>query len=285
MVVILNSLKVNAAIAAIVKKERKSYSFAGFIGNGSKLTAEIISMGIGYNPANANISLVNINLIQTSLVNTDNKEVTVADLEKSFLLARNSAYKEMPTKRTGLLNVFKSCKDVTPEQILIATNKGKKGSGTRIKSIKTVAAIAALVDGSADVTGSEINIVRRNSVSFQEFGEQTGSFFDMMTYITTQDCYDTNEDEYTKEALTAYYETLGPLNLEAEKAISATNNARKLRNEVFFNNTTGARFIYTQAKKYIAGKFGFKSAENQKVRKLPFPNLIPKKLRTPTTTY
>ena len=285
MVVVLNSLKTNAVIAAIVKKERKSHSFAGFIGNGTILIADIGAMGIDYNPANTDITLVNINLIQTSLVNTDNKEVTVAALEKPFLLARNSAYKEMPAKRTGLLNAFKSCKGVTPEQILIAINKGKKGSGTRIKSIKIVPALADLADGSADVTGSEINVIRRNSVSFQEFGEQTGSFFAMMTYITTQDCYDTNEDQYKKEALTTYYETLSPLNLAAEKAISATNDARKLRNEAFFNNTTGARFIYTQAKKYIAGKYGFKSAENQKVRKLPFPNLIPKKYRTPTTTY
>ncbi len=285
MVVIKNSLKINAAVAAIVKKERKPHSFSGFISSGTKLIAEITAMGIDYNPANTDITLVNINLIQLGIVSLNNKEVTVADLEKEFLLNRNGRYKEMPTMRTGLLNAFKTCKDVTKEQILIATNKGKKGSGIRIKSLKVVPLLAALIDGSADVIGSEINAIRRNSVSFQEFGEQTGSFFDMMTYITSQGCYITNEEQYKKETLTIYYESLGTLNSAAENAISDTNKARKLRNEAFFNNTTGARFIYTQAKSYIAGKFGFKSAENQKVRKLPFPNLISKKLRTPTTNY
>ena len=145
--------------------------------------------------------------------------------------------------------------------------------------------VEPIVDGSADVSGSELNTIRRKSVSFQEFGIRQGSFFDMMTYITSQSCYATNDAEYKAEALTTYYESLGTANTDAENAIAATNDARRLRNESFFNNTTGARFIYTQTKKYIASKFGFKSAENQKVKGLPFPNLIKKSLRTPTTNY
>jgi len=105
-----------------------------------------------------------------------------------------------------------------------------------------------------------------------------------LTYLSGQLNYDTNNERLKIITMKVYQESLPLLNSTAEAAIYTSNKVSGIRNETFFNNTNGARFIYGQVKDYFAS-FGSKSVENKMVKSLPFPNLIKKANRTTTTNY
>jgi hypothetical protein len=282
---IVKTVGLISAEIAIVKKVRKHHSFDGYIGNGDKLIAALGVLGIEYDPANPNISLAKLIQVQKQIL-TDNNNVTATiNPEKETQLARQEAYDLMKAFTTDALNAFKASEGVTPAQILIAINLAKGVFSIRIISIKSDPVQAT--DGSGVVTSSdaEVNAIRRNSVSEQQFSGRTGNFFKFVTYLSGQTAYNPNELRLTIASLMAYYNSLAPLNVAAEAAIFATNLARKKRNLSFFENTKGSRFLYTQAKKYVASRFGIKSAEYKEIKGLPFPNLIKKKDRTPETMY
>jgi len=275
---------ISAEIAA-VKKLHKHNSFDGYIGNGDKLIAALGVLGIDYDPANPNITLDNLILVQKMILDDNNKVISTINPEKTTQLARQTGYDFMSAYTTDALNAFKASEGVTPAQILIAINLAKGVFSIRIIAIKSDPAQSTDASGVVTSGDAEINAIRRNSVSEQQFSGRAGNFFKFITYLKGQIAYNPNELRLTIASLTAYYNSLSPLNVAAEAAIFATNMARKKRNLSFFENTKGSRFLYTQAKKYVASRFGIKSAEYKEIKGLPFPNLIKKKDRTPETMY
>ena len=294
MPVVLNSLKTNAAVAAIIKVH-KPRSFDGIVNSGVIAMATLKTMGILYDPANTKITFIMMTTKQAEIITKNNAEKDAVSSEKQLLIDRNAGFKLINIIATGSLNTLKSSDGVTPPQVVIASHLVTKVRGGRIKALKnplpaeetptvedttTVEAIVNVAAGDA-----ELNTFRHNSVSFQKMGIKLGNLFTLLSYYKTLSCYQSNDDKLTIEGLFAFYDSLMLLNSTAEEAIAITNKAREARNESFFNNTTGARFLYTQVKKYIATTAGTKSANYKLVKGLPFPNLIVKKLRTATTNY
>ena len=282
---IIKTVGLISAEIDVAKKERKHHSFDGYIGNGDKLIAALGVLGIDYDPANPNISLEKLLLVQKQILEDNNNVTSTINPEKETQLARQLAYDLMQALTTDALNAFKASEGVTPAQILIAINLAKGVFSIRIISIKNDPAQSTDASGVVTSGDAEINAIRRNSVSEQQFSGRAGNFFKFTTYLKGQTAYNPNELRLTIASLMEYYNSLSPVNIAAEAAIFATNLARKKRNLSFFENTKGSRFLYTQAKKYVASRFGIKSAEYKEIKGLPFPNLIRKINRTPETSY
>jgi len=280
---IVKTVGLISAEIATVKKMRKPHSYDGFIGSGGKLAVGVKGMDVKYNPINEDLTLENINIVLDKIT-TDNENVSIlVTPNKEALLARNDSYDEMPERVLGALNVFRSSKDVTPAKILISENLAKKVFGTRIIPIKKTSAPSTDATD-ATTEESELDIIKRNSVSHQQFESRSGNYFKFTAYTCNDVCYKTNDLRYKPEAMKAYYETLKPINDTAEETSNAITSARDVRIDSYFDNTKGARFIFNQVKKYVASTYGTKSAEYKIVKGLPFPNLIAKTKRKPSAS-
>ena len=259
------------------------------------------TMGIVYDPANTNISFAMMTTKQAEIITKNNAEKDAVSSEKQLLIDRNVGFKLINIIATGSLNTLKSSAGVMPPQVVIASHLVTKVRGGRIIALKNPLPVeetsnvedtpnveeTPIVEAIVNVASGDagLNNLRRNSVSFQKMGIKLGNLFTLLSYYKSLTCYQSNDDKFTIEGLFAFYESLMLLNSTAEEAIAITNKAREARNESFFNNTSGARFLYTQVKKYVATTAGTKSANFKLVKGLPFPNLIVKKLRTATTSY
>jgi len=283
MTVVLNSLKINAAVAAIVKV-RKPHSFDGFIDSTGKFIAVATTMGVNYNPANTKITIANLILKKAELTTLVNASKSSVDTEKQNIIDFNVAYNLMPALTSDSLNAFRASENILPAQVKIASSNAKKVRGERIIPIKKVVEIET--ETIVDSGDKALNALRHKSVSFQKFGVRLGNFFTHINYLGSVANYNTNEERLKAEALLAYYESLKVLSATLEASQAATNATREARNEGFFNNVTGARILFSQAKKTIASqKGGLKSATYKSIKGLPFPNLIIKSDRTATTDY
>jgi len=277
--------KLVSATQLKVKKETKPRSFDGFIGSVDTLIAAFSILGIDYDPSNPNIAYDKLLIKQKDIIYDNNMVFITINPEKETQLARQTAYDLMASLTTDSLNSFKSSEGVTMSQIQIAINLAKGVFSIRIIPLKASPSSTSDDTTLETIAETEINAIRHNSVSEQQFSGRAGNFFKYITYLNGQTGYAPNEIRLTIISLMAYYESLSPLNIAAEAAIFATNIARKKRNLSFFENTTGARFLFTQAKRYVASKFGVRSAEYKAIKSLPFPNLILRKNRTPETMY
>ncbi len=262
----------------------KPRSFSSFVFNGVQLNSSINILGTDYNPSNPKISSANVIIIQANIYDKQKVVIVTENAEKDFLLARHTGYLRIHPLCTGVMNALIASENVTPEQIRIAKGKYKVVKGIRAKTIN----IPKPSDASSETPeeqSASLDTIRRNSVSFQEMGVQLMNFYDFIDYVTTQSCYSTNDDDFKAANLNTFYDNLDTFNTDAENAKKATELARNERNLAFFHNQTGARFLYTQVKSYFKSTFGSKSSKNKMVSALAFPNLIPKKKRTPETKY
>ena len=251
------------------------------------MNAAIVTLDAKYDPVNTDISKENIIIVQAAITKAQKDVMDSINPEKEALIARNAAYVLMSTMATDSLRVFKSSKGVTPAQVKLATNFAKKVHSVRIKPIKKTPVVITTDSVDAKVlTAEEAEIVqlRHNSISEQQFEGRSGNLLAYLTYLSGQLNYATNNERLKITTMMDYQESLPLLNSTAEATIFGTNKVRGIRNETFFNNTSGARFLYTQVKDYFAS-FGTKSVENKMVKGLPFPNLIKLANRTPTTNY
>ena len=278
MVIVRNSLKTDAAVKVIVAtvKEHKPRSYAGFLGNFAKLITACQAIGIPYDPDNPMLAITELILLLATITNTNKKVVDLLTPYKAALLARNYAYELMSAYKTQILNALKASKDVTPEQVLIAVNYGKKVDGIRIKSIKILKGEEAIVETEVVETATnevELERVEHNSVSFQRFEIRMNNFFIFYKYVTGLDCYSPKKEMLQLAAIQEYYDSLAGLNSEAQLATNAMVLARQTRDVAFFDEKTGARHIGTQVKDYISGDFTTKSKEYKMVKGLAFIDL------------
>lgn len=275
--------------AAATVTEHKPNSFDGFIGRGGDLLAVLEAMGLSYNPANTNITKAKITLKQAELSTLVSNVKTSADIEKQNIIDYNEGYVFMAAYTTDSLNAFRGSEGILAAQVKIAENGAKKVRGTRINPIGKIVPIIEvipIVEEAIDESDDSIlDKIRHNSVSFQKFDVRLGNFFTYINYIASVTNYKTNETRLKAPALLAYYESLKVLRSDMKNSSATTNELRSDRNEGFFNNTTGARFLYSQVKSTIASTKGLTGANYRKVKGLSFANLIEKAKRTPTTNY
>lgn len=292
----MKKIFISATQLPVVKKERKPRSFDGEIDSGVKLIATITAMGDSYNPVNINISKENVIVVQANITAMNNASVNATNDEKQLLIDRTEGFNMIDVMATDSLNALKSSEKVEEAQITNASHMVARIRGKHITPIKIVPPVDEALSAtdksttdevlSSDSGDADLNQVRHKSVSFQKMGVKLGSLFTLISYYKSLSSYQTNEVRLKIEALFIFYNNLMDLNAAAENAIAITNNARDARNEAFFNNVTGARYLYTQVKKYIASTAGgTKSSYYKLVKGLPFPNLIIRKLRTATTNY
>ena len=283
MTIVRKSLKINAAVAAVVK-EHKPHSYDGFIDSTGKFIAVVTTMGVNYNPANTKITeekLIHKKAELSTLVNANKSAV---DTEKQNIIDFNSSYHLMVALTSDSLNAFRASEDILPAQVKIASSNAKKVRGERIIPIKKVPVVENEII--ADSGDNALNALRRKSVSFQKYGVRLGNFFTHINYIGSVTNYNTNEERLKADALLEYYESLKVLSAALNASQAATNATREARDEGFFNNVTGGRILFSQAKKAIATKpGGLKSSAYKSVKGLPFPNLVKKSDRTDTTDY
>ena len=209
--------KVNAAIAAAAKKEHKPRSYGGIIGSGGKLVSAVDTIGIDYDPANPQLEKVNLDIILADIIAKNNLVKGCVNPYKAALIARDTAYKEMPVLKTSIINTLIASEGVKPEEILFARNLGKKVTGTRIKPIKnapppptTTITTEVLLDETA--IEAELDKIARRSVSHQRFEIRQDNISSLVVYATNLACYKTNVLELQAVTLKTYCDNLIVLN-------------------------------------------------------------------------
>ncbi len=247
-------------------------SYPGFIGNFSKLITACQAIGIKYDPDNPMLAIAQLILLLGVITDTNKAVVDLMTPYKAALLARNFAYEMMSEYKTRILNALKASKGVTPPEVLIAVNFGKKVDGTRINPIKNVPippVTEVVVEG---ISEKELAAVEHHSVSFQKFDIRKNNFLIFFTYVTGLACYTPKKLELQLEAIQAYYDSLAGLNSDAQLATNALILARQERDVAFFDEMNGARHIGAQVKDYVSGDFNTKSKEFKMVKGIPLPD-------------
>ena len=247
-------------------------SYPGFIGNFSKLISACQTIGIKYDPDNPMLAIAQLILLLGVITDTNKAVVDLMTPYKAALLARNFAYEMMSEYKTRILNALKASKGVTPPEVLIAVNFGKKVDGTRINPIKNAPippVTEVVVEG---ISEKELAAVEHHSVSFQKFDIRKNNFLIFFTYVTGLACYTPKKLELQLEAIQAYYDSLAGLNSDAQLATNALILARQERDVAFFDEMNGARHIGAQVKDYVSGDFNTKSKEFKMVKGIPLPD-------------
>ncbi len=266
---------VTGAVLATIN-QHGDRSFAGFIGNFSKLKSACEAMGISYDPSNPLLALTALVIILDALYDKNKAVIDLLTPYKAALISRNAAYEIMSVMKTQILNALKSSKNVTAAEVLIATNLGKKVDGVRIMAIKTTTVPPVVVSVTEVGTEADVASIERHSVSFQKFEIRLNNFLIFFSYVTGLTCYSTNNIALQLPAIQAYYDSLPLLNASAQLTVDALNLARQERNDAFFKELIGARHLATQVKNYISSEFTTKSAEFISVKSIPFPDFRPK---------
>ncbi len=261
------------ASALSAKTQHGSKSYAGFMGNFSKLISACQAIGIKYDPANPGLAIAQLILLLDLLYAKNKAVIDLLEPYKNALQSRNAAYSIMSVYKTQILNTLKASADVTPAQVLTAVNLGKKVDGTRIDPIKDAPLPPVTEPTDITTTEDDVALIEHNSVSFQQFEIRMNNFLIFFTYVTSLACYKTNKIELQLLAIQAYYDTLPILNSAAQLSSKHMGIARQARNVAFFDELIGARHIGTQVKNYISGDFKTKSTEFKSVKGLAFPDL------------
>lgn len=174
---------------------------------------------------------------------------------------RELSFKPVSQLVTRVMSFLKASGAPKPvyDQVLTVARKIK---GTRA---------SAIVTPPEPEEGAENPVVPRQvSASQMSFDSRTENFGKLVVLLTGIPEYNPNEAELTIEGLNGVYTALKAKNTAVINAEVPLSNARILRDEVLYAETTGLCDVALMVKDYVKALFGTTSAQYSQISKLRF---------------
>jgi len=230
--------------------------------NFSKAISIVSGLGSAYNPNNPLIALTNL---QTKLTALQNVFETVVPLDSAQTLAineRGAIFEPLPKLVTRISNAAA----VSINDPLFADNLR-----TIVRKLQGRRAPEKPVE-ETDPTNPE-EPKQRNKTSQLGFDDRVANFFELITLLKTQGGYNPNEPELKITALETMLAEMATKNTNVVEATVAVQNARIVRNQVFYNKTDGVVALMDLVKKYVKSVFGATSPQYKQLSVLKFKKI------------
>lgn len=231
------------------------------VANFGTLITTVETFGPSYNPSANEIKLL---VMRTLKIDMDVSLIAVRNAETPYKIAvnrRQEGFEGMSTLTTRVLNALAASGASQPE-MKDARGMAKKITGGRVKAIKPV--------DDSTVENMTVEAVVRHSVSQMSFDKRVENFKNLIAFVAAIPKYNPNEQDLKVTALTAYVNSLLPLNDEVERCLAVLNRERERRNTLLYAPVTGAIDIAKQVKQYVKSVFGATSTEYKEVAAIEF---------------
>ena len=213
------------------------------VSNLEDLISKCVGYGTAYNPSNAAIAIVALNIL---LTNGTNENLAVIVAETAFKIAikdRIIAFKGLKKLCTKIVNGLESS-GASKEVVDNAKSINNKIQGKRV-----VAKVTPPPD-------STVPLHKYISVSQQSFDSLINNFLKLIQLVSSEPLYAPNENPLKVASLNTYYNDLVAKNTAVINANTPYCNALVLRNRVLYKPDTGLVDIALATKKYVKSIFG-----------------------------
>lgn len=232
------------------------------LSNFLKALSIVSGLGLAYNPNNPLIELTNL---QTKLTALQTAFATVVPLDSAETLAineRGAVFEPLPKLVTRISNAAA----VSINDPLFADNLR-----TIVRKLQGRRAPEKPVEEPDPANPEEPK--QRNTVSQMGFDSRVANFFELITLLKTQGAYNPNETELKIATLETMLLDMQAKNTAVVDATVAVQNARIVRNQVFYNGTDGVVALMDLVKKYVKSVFGATSPQFKQLSGLKFKKI------------
>ncbi|HRH44976.1 MAG TPA: hypothetical protein PKY82_25285 [Pyrinomonadaceae bacterium] len=231
------------------------------LSNFLKAISIVSGLGSAYDPNNPLIELTNL---QTKLTALQTAFAAVVPLDSAETLAineRGAAFEPLPKLVTRISNAAA----VNINDALFADNLR-----TIVRKLQGRRAPEKTVEETEPTNPVEPK--QRNKTSQLGFDDRVANFFELITLLKTQGAYNPNETDLKIATLETMLLNMQAKNTAVVDATVAVQNARIVRNQVFYNKTDGVIVLANLIKKYVKSVFGATSPQFKQLTVLQFRN-------------
>lgn len=234
----------------------------------------LATLGVGYNPANTNITASAISTLYNNADTKVNAEKTAFTTWKQATNQREINFKELKSLSTKLLGALQSTG--TAQQTIndFAFYVKKLRGNTVTKSTKADAGITdppPTDDITPTPTPTEPTTI---STSQQSYDNKMQHFSKMILLLQGQPVYVPNETEFQVASLQTRFTTITTINDTANTAIATLRAARIERNTFMYAENTGVLDLIKQSKAYIKSVYGADSQQYKTANSIKFVRVI-----------
>jgi hypothetical protein len=231
------------------------------VANFETLITGVTSLGRAYNPANPGISASaltgSLTEAKTSLSVLDSAEAAY----KTAMSARDALFSPFSKLVTRIANALRAS-DTTKEIDESGMSLIRKLQGRRATPKLTAEEKAALA-----AQGKEVVEISSSQMGYDNRLE---NFNKLIQLLLSTAAYNPNESDLKVTALTSLYNDLMVKNTAVKTAGITLNNARIVRNELIYNDSTGIVSLSIDVKNYIKSVFGATSPQFKLISGLKF---------------
>lgn len=224
---------------------------------------ESICSGFGgvYNPSRASIRT---DAMQNKITETTQAFSVLATARSAASLAideREAAYAPLGKLVTRVFNALKAS-DATAQNIETAKTLVNKLQGRR--------ASAKLTDEEKKAREAEGKSTQENSSAQMSFDNRIDNLSSLIQLLIAIPSYAPNETELSTAALSTTLDNMKAKNTAVVQTSVQAANARIIRNEVLYNETTGVIALAGFVKAYVKSLFGSTSPQYKQISGLRF---------------
>jgi exonuclease VII small subunit len=238
-----------------------AYNEAGHavnVANFKELIVFVENLGNEYNPP---ISELSVEAMKKQATELDEAMQILKDVQANYKKSTNDrrvAYDSLNPLTTRIMATlsFLSVDSKTMQDARTIVNK-IKGTSTKKKALPTA-------DG--EIPAKTI------STSQMSFEQRKENFERLIALLQTEKKYVTNEEELKIASLQIVAKTLSESTNRALEAEQQVNNARQKRDNLLYQEQSGAMPIGLRAKAYIKSKYNTKSAEYKRIQAIKLLN-------------
>lgn len=212
--------------------------------------------GANYNPTKNALKLPQLNTLLTASQTSIADIITKNTAYNSKVNERVTAFSSLKSLSTRLVNALETT-DATPQTIKDAKGFNRKMQGKRATAPTTP------IDPNTPAPATI-------STSQQSYDQQIQHLAGLISVLQSEPSYAPNETDLQIATLTAKQADLTAKNNEVATAYTNISNARIVRNNTLYADSTGLVEIATEVKKYIKSLFGASSPEFAQVKGIEF---------------
>lgn len=232
--------------------------------NFEKLIIHCVSYGAAYNPSKASLKTAAIQAQATAARNSLTAINVLAPIHKNAVAARITAFQPLPKLITRLSNALKAS-DTTPEVNDAAATIIRKLQGRRATPKKTNEEKKTAADAGQEIV--------ENSTSQLSYDNRLDNFDKLIKMLASIPQYAPNEAELKITTLTSIYNDLKAKNTAVTTAKVPLNNARILRDTLFYKDNTGLVDTANNIKTYIRSVYNPSGPQAKAINKLEFKTI------------
>lgn len=215
----------------------------------------ITGYGATYNPTKASITLPQMNVKHTAVLNAISA-VTAAHVPYiSAVNARTLAFQNLGTLSSRIVFAL-SATDATKELVKDAKTYQRKIVGRRKKAV--------VIMGPDDPAPNNI------SVSQRSYTQQLENFTNLVAIAASEPSYAPNEVDLQIDTLNDWIEELQSLNNNVANTFTGITNARLLRNQEMYNKETGLLAVAQESKNYVRSVYGPTAPQTKQLTRIRY---------------